>query len=52
MILSVLGGFFGLNMSFNYDFPAGSSIVAVLGVLFVLVSLINGIQNVRAKETA
>lgn len=39
--LSVLGGFFGLNMSFNYDFPAGSSIVAVLGIIFVIVSIIN-----------
>lgn len=51
--LSVLGGFFGLNMSFHYDFPAGSSIVAVLGILFVLVSgynLITGSLN-SAKET-
>lgn len=39
--VSVLGGFFGLNMSFNYDFPAGSSIVAMLGVLFILVSTYN-----------
>lgn len=39
--LSILGGFFGLNMSFNYDFPAGSSIVAVLGIIFVIVSIIN-----------
>lgn len=41
LALSVLGGFFGLNMSFHYDFPAGSSIVAVLGMLFVLVSIYN-----------
>jgi len=41
MSLSVLGGFFGLNLSFNYDFPAGSSIVALLGVLFVIVSSYN-----------
>lgn len=39
--LSVLGGFFGLNMSFTYDFPAGSSIVAILGVIFVIVSIAN-----------
>lgn len=51
LILSVLGGFFGLNFSFNYDFPAGSSIVALLGVLFVIVSIINGIQSLRKKET-
>lgn len=39
--LSILGAFFGLNMSFNYDFPAGSSIVAVLGGIFVVVSVVN-----------
>ena len=38
-IISVLGGFFGLNFSFKYDFPAGSSIVAVLGGLFILASV-------------
>lgn len=43
--LSVLGGFFGLNMSFNYDFPAGSSIVAVLGIIFAIVSLYNAISG-------
>lgn len=47
--LSVLGGFFGLNMSFNYDFPAGSSIVAVLGMLFVLVSIYNLISSAGKK---
>lgn len=39
--ISVLGAFFGLNMSYNYDFPAGSSIVAVLGILFVIVFFVN-----------
>lgn len=48
--LSVLGGFFGLNMSFNYDFPAGPSIVAVLGILFVIVSVINAFNNWKEKE--
>jgi zinc/manganese transport system permease protein len=37
--LSVLGAFFGLFVSYKYDFPAGSSIVAVLGAIFFLVSL-------------
>ena len=31
LIISVLASFFGLNFSFHYDFPAGSSIVAILG---------------------
>lgn len=40
LIFSMLGGFFGLNFSFHYDFPAGSSIVVVLGGIFILASLI------------
>ena len=37
-IISILAGFFGLNISFHYDFPAGSSIVAVLGGIFFIAS--------------
>lgn len=47
--LSILGGFFGLNMSFNYDFPAGSSIVAVMGIIFVIVSIINAFLDKDEK---
>jgi zinc/manganese transport system permease protein len=53
IIISVLGGFFGLNFSFHYDFPAGSSIVVVLGGIFILASLyriITGFAN--KKQTA
>ena len=38
-IISVLASFFGLNFSFHYDFPAGSSIVAILGGIFILASI-------------
>jgi len=38
-LLSVLGAFYGLHVSYKYDFPAGSSIVAVLGGIFLLVSI-------------
>jgi ABC-type Mn2+/Zn2+ transport system permease subunit len=38
-LISILGAYFGLFVSFKYDFPAGSSIVAVLGGLFLLVSI-------------
>ncbi len=38
IIIGILGGFAGLNLSFYYDFPAGSSIVAALGSIFILVS--------------
>ncbi len=39
IIISIVGGFFGLNFSFHYDFPAGSSIVVVLGGIFILASV-------------
>lgn len=52
LALSVLGGFFGLNLSFHYDFPAGSSIVAVLGMLFVLVSAYNLLSGFGKKVGA
>jgi ABC-type Mn2+/Zn2+ transport system permease subunit len=38
--ISIVGAFFGLNVSYHFDFPAGSSLVAVLGILFGLVSII------------
>jgi zinc/manganese transport system permease protein len=38
-LLSICGAFFGLYVSYRYDFPAGSSIVATLGALFFLISL-------------
>ena len=53
IIISIVGGFFGLNFSFHYDFPAGSSIVVVLGGIFILASvykIIKGITN--KKQTA
>ena len=40
MVISFLGSFIGLNVSFHFDFPTGSSIVAVLGVIFIIVSVI------------
>src|ERR1051325_67813 len=49
VIISVLGGFFGLNFSFHYDFPAGSSIVAVLGGIFILASLYKIIHTAISK---
>jgi zinc/manganese transport system permease protein len=40
MLVSFLGSFIGLNVSFHFDFPAGSSIVAVLGIIFIFVSMV------------
>ena len=36
ILVSVIGNFAGLYVSYHYDFPAGSSIVAVLGCIFLL----------------
>ncbi len=52
IIISILGSFFGLNFSFHYDFPAGSSIVVVLGGIFLLAAIYRIIAGVtRKKET-
>ncbi len=40
LALSVLGGFLGIYFSVQFDFPAGSSIVAMLGVLFAIASIV------------
>lgn len=54
MTISVLGAFFGLNMSYHYDFPAGSSVVAVLGIIFTIVSVISILRGTifSKEETA
>lgn len=45
ILITILGIFFGLNVSYKFDFPAGSSLVAVLGGLFAGVSLLYLIKN-------
>jgi zinc/manganese transport system permease protein len=47
--ISLLGAFFGLNVSYHFDFPAGSSLVAVLGGIFLLVSIV---YMVRGRKTS
>src|SRR3954469_15440372 len=52
-IISILASFFGLNFSFHYDFPAGSSIVTVLGIIFIIAAIINIIKGAfRKKQVA
>jgi zinc/manganese transport system permease protein len=51
-IISILASFFGLYFSFHYDFPAGSSIVAVLGGIFILASLFKIVQSLAIKKNA
>jgi zinc/manganese transport system permease protein len=51
LIISVLASFFGLGFSFHYDFPAGSSIVAILGGIFILASLFKIVKGIAFKKT-
>jgi zinc/manganese transport system permease protein len=51
-VISILASFFGLNFSFHYDFPAGSSIVTVLGIIFILSALYNIIKGVVIRKQA
>jgi zinc/manganese transport system permease protein len=50
VIISLLGSFFGLDFSFHYDFPAGSSIVAVLGGIFILSALYKIIRDLTVSK--
>ena len=49
VFISILASFLGLNFSFHYDFPAGSSIVAVLGGIFILASVVKLVKNLIFK---
>jgi zinc/manganese transport system permease protein len=51
IIFSALGGFLGIYSSVQFDFPAGSSVVAALGALFVLVALIKFTKFVNLRVT-
>src|SRR5437762_7175635 len=50
-IISLLASFFGLNFSFHYDFSAGSSIVTVLGIIFILTSVYKLIHVATTKTS-
>jgi zinc/manganese transport system permease protein len=47
MTVGVLGSFFGLYFSVHFDFPAGSSVVAILGALFCLLAVIRAVKGKR-----
>ena len=52
LIVSTLGGVFGLWFALHFDFPAGSSIVAMLGAVFALVAIIRAIKGAPLKKAA
>jgi len=45
LAVSVAGSTFGLYTSVQFDFPAGSSIVAVLGALFLVAAVVRGLRG-------
>lgn len=47
VLVSIFGSFLGLQLSFHLDYPAGSSIVALLGVVFVLVNIVPLIKWIK-----
>ncbi len=49
-IVSLIASFLGLTFSFHYDFPAGSSIVAVLGGIFILCSIFRILKGLLGKR--
>jgi len=51
LIISILASFFGLLFSFKKDFPAGSSIVAILGGIFILTSFYKMLSAVLRRKT-
>jgi len=50
LIISVLASFFGLLFSFKKDFPAGSSIVAILGAIFILTAVYKMFSSVLVRK--
>jgi len=50
IIISVVASFLGLTFSFHYDFPAGSSIVAILGGIFILASVYKLISSIFIRQ--
>lgn len=45
LIISILGAISGLIFALHFDFPAGSSIVALLGAIFALAALIRLVKG-------
>jgi zinc/manganese transport system permease protein len=49
-IISVIASFLGMSFSFHYDFPAGSSIVAVLGGIFILCAVLRLLKGLVGRK--
>ncbi|MBI5020998.1 MAG: metal ABC transporter permease [Ignavibacteriales bacterium] len=51
LAISILSGFVGLVFALNFDFPAGSSLVAILGLFFGISSFIRIVYSFVKKST-
>jgi zinc/manganese transport system permease protein len=51
VVFSLVAGFVGIYASVQFDFPAGSSVVAALGLLFFLVAIIKFTRFVNLQVT-
>jgi zinc/manganese transport system permease protein len=49
LLIAVAGSFFGIFFSVQYDFPAGSSIVAMLGLIFALFGLLRWVMSMFSR---
>ncbi|MDQ7054835.1 MAG: metal ABC transporter permease [candidate division KSB1 bacterium] len=45
LLNSVVAGFFGLWFSYTFDYPAGPSIVAIFGVIFIIAVLVRYLRR-------
>lgn len=51
LLLSVVGSFFGVYFSIQFDFPVGSSVVTILGVIFIIAALVRLVTGKRRGAT-
>ena len=51
LLISVLGSFLGIYFSLHFDFPAGSSVVAILGGIVIVVALVRLVRGKRRVAT-
>jgi len=52
MALSVVGSFFGIYFSMHFDFPAGPSVVTILGMIFLVAALLRLLKGREKEATA
>jgi zinc/manganese transport system permease protein len=51
LVISVLASYFGLLFSYKKDFPAGASIVTILGGIFILASVYKMLSSVFTRKS-